>query len=79
MATTSLKLVGKNIYLKFINGREVQLKVSTNISVNPEYWDSSREKIKNVAAVPNCDEINHKLALLKIHVLQQHNYDWMLE
>lgn len=78
MATTSLKLVGKNIYLKFINGREVQLKVSTNISVNPEYWDSTREKIKNVAAVPNCDEVNSKLSKLKIHISDQYNVDFML-
>jgi len=79
MATTSLKLVGKNIYLKFINGREIQLKVSTNISINPEHWDSKNEKLKNIAAVANRDEINSKLAKLKIHVLDQYNYDFMLE
>lgn len=46
-------------------GRGVQKRYSTGYKVNPKYWDSSKQKIKNVAVISNSIEINNYLAGLK--------------
>lgn len=77
MATTNLTLKGKNIYLRFINGRAINLNIPINISVDPKHWDKKQQKIRNVIAVKNRDEINRKLAYLKIYVLDEFNLSYI--
>jgi integrase len=77
----SVKYFMKNnpsIYVRFSNGRMFDVTASTNISVDPKYWDNRYQKIKNVIAIPNRDKINEKLALLKLYVVNQFNESYIL-
>ena len=78
MASVKYITKGKtnSIYLRFTNGNMFDVTSSTNITIPIEYWDSKNQKIKNVIAVPNRDEINAKLLSLKLHVLNQFNTDY---
>ncbi len=46
-------------------GREVQKRFSTGYKVNPKFWDSKKQKVRNVAAVSNSLDINNYLEGLK--------------
>ena len=46
-------------------GRGVQKRFSTGYKINPLYWDSSKQKVRNVAAISNSVEINNYLDELK--------------
>jgi integrase len=80
MANTKLKLKTQNnpanIYFRLTNGRKLDLEVRTNVFVNPIHWDSQREKIKEVIEIKNRNEINSKLAKLKISILDDFNLDF---
>jgi hypothetical protein len=44
---------------------------------NPLHWDKKNQKIRNVIEIENRDEINSKLAKLKIHIIDEHNIAFM--
>ena len=81
MASVNYKILGKsnpaNIYLRFLHGRQVDLRTKINIYVNPIHWDAKNQKIKNVIAVKNRDDINRKLGLLKIEIVDNYNAAFM--
>lgn len=81
MATVNYLFKGKknpaNLYCRFTNTRSVDLWATTNIFLNPEYWDQGNQKIRNVIVVKNRDEINKKLTQLKIHIIDCFNIDFM--
>lgn len=80
MASTTLLLKGssepKSIYIRFTEGRTIDLKVGTGLHVHSEHWDSKNKRIRNLIVVPNRDEINSNLAKLQIGVIDQYNLDY---
>lgn len=66
-----------SLYVRFTNTRAIDIVVLTGISINPNFWDSKNQKIRNVIEVPSRDEINSKLSKLKIHILDDFNIDYM--
>lgn len=81
MATVNFKLLTKknpsNIYCRFSHSREIVLCIRTGVFINPAHWDNKHQKIKNVLAVKNRDEINRKLSQLKIDVIDDFNLSYM--
>lgn len=81
MATTNLLIKGTknpvNVYIRFTNTRALDFFVNTGIVVNPNHWDSKNQKIRNLIEIQNRDEINSKLAKLKISVLDEFNLAFM--
>lgn len=81
MATTNLLIKGTknpvNVYIRFTNTRHLDFFVNTGIVVNPNHWDSKNQKIRNLIEIQNRDEINSKLAKLKISVLDEFNMAFM--
>lgn len=75
--STRTKSNPTKIYCRFINGRNIDFVCPMNLLVNPKYWDPQNEKIKNVIAVKNRSEINRKLALLKIEIIDNFNMAYM--
>ena len=68
MATASFKIrKGKNksiICLQVQKGREFRLRQSTNIYIKNEslkFWDTKKERIKNLSNIPEAEYINGKL------------------
>lgn len=61
------------IYLRFIEGRTIDLWVKTGLAINPQYWDKKNQKIRDVIDVPNRKDLNSKLAKLKIFVVDEYN------
>ncbi|QRE03558.1 tyrosine-type recombinase/integrase [Flavobacterium psychrophilum] len=81
MATTNFRIQTKknpaNIYLRFCNGRNMEIETAIGVYVNPIHWDSKNQKIRNLIEIKNRDEINSKLAKLKIHIIDEFNVDFM--
>jgi integrase len=81
MATSKILIKGKNnpanLYLRFTHTRSIDLITPIGISVNPKNWDDKNQKIKNVIEVRNRDEVNSKLARLKIEIIDMFNIDFM--
>lgn len=48
----------KPIRLDFSYGRKKRFRYAIGYSVNPKYWDIDRQKVKNVIAVRNSNQIN---------------------
>lgn len=81
MASTTLLLKGSNdprsIYLRFTEGKTIDLKVNTHLCVQKAHWDAKNKRIRNLIDAPNRDEINSKLAKLQIGVIDQYNFDYI--
>lgn len=80
MATVKFSVRGKGefsqITLRYVNSKIIDERVGINIYVNPIYWDEKKQRIKNVLAVPDRDEINEKLGKLALFVLGKGNTDY---
>lgn len=81
MATVKLYLATDknpaNIYIRFLNGRAIDIVSQINVFVNPKTWDKDRQKIRNVIEVPNRDTLNSKFDKLKTFVVDEFNLDFM--
>ena len=81
MATVNYSLRSKksptSIYVRFINGRAYNIASPLPLSVRPEHWDKNNQKIRNIIQVRNRDEINKRLALLKIHIVDAFNISFV--
>ncbi|SED09099.1 Phage integrase family protein [Tenacibaculum sp. MAR_2009_124] len=77
MATINFELLGKsnpsNIYCRFVHTRNYQFRARVNIFINPKFWNSKQQKIKNVLEVKNKNIINKKLNLLRQHIIDSFN------
>lgn len=62
-----------SIYVRFSEGRVIDIVLKTGLSINPKFWDKKGQKIRNVTDVPNRDELNSKLAKLKIFIIDEYN------
>ena len=81
MATVSYLVRGKSnpskIICRYVNGRDTILQTTTQILVNPKFWDKKQQRIKNVSQVKNRDDINRHLTLLAIHITDSFNAAYM--
>ena len=81
MASVNYKVLGKrnpsNVYCRFLHTRAIDIKIKTNVFVDPKNWDSKHQKIKEVIAVKNRKEINRKLSQLKIEIIDNYNISYM--
>lgn len=66
-----------NIYCRFSNGRAQDFERKIGIAISSEFWNAKQQKIRDVIAVPNRDEINSKLAKLKIFIIDDYNMSFM--
>lgn len=80
MASTTLLLKGSkdpyNIYIRFTEGRSIDIMMNTGLSVAKVHWDAKNKRIRNMIEITNRDEINSKLAKLQIGVIDQYNLDY---
>lgn len=80
MASTTLLLKGGNdprsIYIRFTEGKKIDLKVNTGLYVQKSHWDIKNKRIRNLIEIPNRDEVNSKIAKLQIGVIDQYNNDY---
>lgn len=81
MATVNFSIKTKknpsSIYVRFISGVNVDIITTSGIHINPNFWDAKNQKIRNVIEVQNRDEINKKLASLKIAIIDEYNIAFM--
>jgi hypothetical protein len=71
MATINLSIRSKKEsrkHLRFSNTKAVDIWSPIGVYINPLHWDKKNQKIRNVIEIENRDEINSKLAKLKIHI-----------
>lgn len=77
MASVNYKLLTKsnpsNIYCRFLHGRKIDVRSKINVYVDPKNWDFKHQKIKNIISVKNRDQVNRKLAQLKIEIIDNYN------
>lgn len=81
MATVKLIVRGKknpsNLYVRFSNGRAVDIFARTNIFINPSHWDSKKSNYRNLSEIENRAKLSMQFEKLKIYVLEQHNEAYM--
>jgi integrase len=61
------------IYLRFAHGRKVDLKRSTSLLINPDYWSNAKGSVKSVAAFEDKINLQNKLNDLTKHILNAFN------
>lgn len=80
MATLKYQVSGKKnpseISARFIRGREIDIEARIKIFIDPKHWDKENQKIRNVIAVPNRDELNKMLIELKLAIFDAANFDF---
>lgn len=81
MATLKYRIVGKKnpaeIRTRFLRGKEIDIDAGIKVFIDPKFWDFENQRIRNVIAVPNRDELNTKLTELKLHIFNAANLDFM--
>lgn len=82
MATVKIFTRGNSdssaLYIRFINGRKLDIQIKTNLVVNSEHWDNSKSNYRNVFAVSNRATLNARFNKLMAVVLESYNESYML-
>ena len=82
MASIIYSVSGKkdpsSIYIRFIEGKAIDLKLTTGLKINPKYWNKKKQEIRDVIDVPNRQEINTKLTELQLYIFTQYNSSYMI-
>ncbi|WGK93749.1 MULTISPECIES: tyrosine-type recombinase/integrase [Flavobacterium] len=80
MATINFRVKSNSnpspIYLRFKDKKIFDIETKTGLIINPIFWDIPKQKIRNVIDVPNRNEINEKLTLLPIHLINMYNQSY---
>lgn len=61
------------IYLRFGHGRNIDLKKSTSLLINPKYWSKSKGTVKNIAEFQDKRNLQNKLNSLEATILNSFN------
>jgi len=79
MSTLNYIVKGKknftNILMRFKNGRNFDYTASTELKIEPKFWSSAKQKVKNISGNTSKDEINNHLTELKRFIIEQFNKD----
>ncbi len=82
MASISIKLRGKKnpspLYVRFVNGRTIDITSKLHILINPKHWDKKKEKLRNLIEIENKDEMNTRIEMISAQILKNYNNDFML-
>ena len=80
MATINFRVKGEKnpatIYMRFVDSKIIDLEIKTGLIINPQYWDKSKQRIRNVIDVPNRVELNDKISKLEMFVFDAYNQDF---
>jgi integrase len=81
MATINFILKSKknpaNLYVRFLNTRAIDYTTPTGLLIAPSTWDKKNQRLRNLMEIEDREEVNTKLSMLKIHLLNQHNISIM--
>lgn len=79
MASIKYRVKGKKelatIYIHLVDGRDIQLQVTTGYSVNPKYWNNSSGTVKASSGYKDKLNLSSTLDELKLFVLKSLNKD----
>jgi len=64
-----------NIYVRFIDGRQIDLTAKTNLIVLPENWSNEAQNVRNKASFTDKDDFRTKLKKLRRFIEDKHNAD----
>lgn len=82
MATIKLLIKGKSnpssLYVRFRNGRSVDLFVPTGLFVNPLHWDNTSGNLRALGEIKNRRLLYAKYEKLKVFIFEQYNESYSL-
>tara|TARA_R100000935_G_C2838463_1_gene169587 strand:- start:3175 stop:4482 length:1308 start_codon:yes stop_codon:yes gene_type:complete len=64
------------LFLRFYNGRKFDLKKSTSLVIDSEYWNNNKGEVKAIAKFTEKQNLKNKLNGLRTHVLNSYNTDY---
>ncbi|UKM63875.1 site-specific integrase [Flavobacteriaceae bacterium GSB9] len=79
MATINFLVKGTkgytNILVRFKNGRKFDYTASTDLKIQPNYWSTAKQRVKNISGVTYKDEVNDHLFNLENFIISEFNSD----
>lgn len=69
------KMDPATIYVRFSNGRKFDLKKTTTILIDPEYWNNNKGEVRQIAEFKGKKNIQNKLIDLKAQIQTKFNDD----
>ncbi len=79
MATVNFSIRGKanptKIYVRFIASREIDYKIATPLSLNPNYFNNKTGKVRKVASFIGRDKMELQLNELRSFLIDRYNND----
>ncbi len=77
MATVNFLIKTKKdpstIYVRFRGGRKFDITTSLPYQISPKNWNSSKQIVRNTINAHDKDEINKKLAQIKVNIIDKYN------
>ena len=64
-----------SIHVRFWDSKRIDQKTKTGISVSPDDWSSSKQRLKPKATTTNKDFINHQLEQIERYVIDKYNLE----
>jgi integrase len=65
-----------SIHVRFWDSKRIDQKTKTGISVSPDDWSSSKQRLKPKATTTNKDFINHQLEQIERYVIDKYNFEY---
>ena len=77
MATVKLLVRGKgnpsNLYVRFVDGRNLDISTRTSILINPKHWDKKSSNLKNLKDIKDRFKKYQNFERLKLFLLEQYS------
>ena len=77
MASVKIIVKGKKnpstLYVRFINGRNIDLCCSVNLFVNPGHWNNGKSNYRNVSSIKNLSKKQAEIEKLKSFILEAYS------
>ncbi len=65
------------IYVRFYQGRKFDLKKSTSLLINPNYWNTEKGTVKQIAKFDDKTNLKNRLNELQTHIENKYNDGYM--
>ena len=65
-----------SIYVRFTNGRKLDITTKSELFINPTFWDDKRQEVRNTTKATNRNFINNKLKALEAHLFETYMVDY---
>jgi hypothetical protein len=80
MATVNFFTKGRKspstIYVRFVSGRKTDLKQSTSLNIDPQYWNKNKGSVRPIADFKGKLQLQKNLRSLKVEILDRYNEDY---